>query len=266
MIHALVWCLVLFFAVHVVSANARPAVDYKQLVADIETGQIDQLSAALKGRPKDDINLSGRTILMSVSITSGQPHAVKALLDWGMDANRSLPLSSAGEQVEIAPFMYAVSGKAGPAVVKQLVASGADVNKASGGLRPLGLALSMGQYETAELLLDHGALAAQADELSGLTPLMELAVLSKDADAAVIEKLAKRLTAGGANINARANRPATALGFAILGGSTGVVRVLLQLGADPNTKNSKGEPLLTVARDRRRDDLAAVLVEFGARP
>ena len=266
MIRTLVRCLVFFFAAYILCADARPSVDYKQLVGLIKAGQIDQFRAALKGRTKDDINLSGRTILMSISITSGQPAAVKVLVEWGMDVNRPLPLSAAGEQIEITPLVYAVSGRAGSAVVQQLVASGADVNKASGGLRPLGLALSMGQYETAELLLDQGALAAQADELSGLTPLMELAVLSKDADAAVIEKLAKRLIAGGANINAQANRPATALGFAVLGGNPAVVRVLLQLGADPNTKNAKGESLLSVARNRRRDDLATILVEFGARP
>lgn len=246
--------------------QARSVIDYRQLLAYIENGQTEPLQASLKGHVKEDIHLPARSILMAAAIEQGQVAAVKALLDWGMDANRPLLLSQNGEPLEVTPLVYAISNKASLAVVRQLTACGADVNKPNGDLLPLNFALSMRRYDLAEHLLDKGARAAGADGPTGMTPLMELAMSAQDTEPALLARLTRRLVAGGADANAKTKHDATALSFAVLGGSPAMTRILLELGADPNVKNRRGETLLAVARRRHRDDIAAILDQFGARP
>lgn len=254
----------LTLALQVFGVLARPPVNYSQLAGYIKSGQIAQLKLGIEGRTGDEINLSGRSILMATAISTGQADAVDALLDWGMDVNRSMALVQHGTSLEITPLMQAISAKADLRLVQRLIARGANVNKGSEGLLPLNLALSTQQFDLAMLLLDSGAQVSAVDDLAGMTPLMELSISARGADDKALPILAKRLATAGSNVNAKNNRGGTALIFAVISGNPVMVRTLLELGANPNTKNEKGEPPLAIALRRQREDLAGLLREFGA--
>lgn len=247
-------------------ANARTAPDYKQLVSYIKQGQVSLLRQALQGKAREDINLSGRVVLISSAISNQQPDAIDALVDWGIDVNRTLPQREGNESFTTTPLLYAISGKAGLPVVERLVKRGADVNKASESLLPLNFALSLRQYEVASFLLDKGANPNGVDGLSQMTPLIELIISAQEADGAEPLTIAKRLLKTGASIEARPIRGSTPLGFAVLGGKIEMVRFLLEQGANPNAKNAKGESLLIVASRKQREDIAALLRQYGAKP
>ncbi|AXW21816.1 ankyrin repeat domain-containing protein [Ralstonia solanacearum] len=57
----------------------------------------------------------------------------------------------------------------------------------------------------------------------------------------------------------------TALSFAVAAGRIELVRTLLELGANPNTRNDKGVSPLDFAQRKRRDDIATLLRQFGAK-
>lgn len=246
--------------------HARPAPDYKQLVGYIKQGQVMLLRQALKDKTREDINLSGRAVLISSAISSQKPDAIDALVDWGIDVNRSLPQMEGNESFAITPLVYAISGKAGLPMVEWLVKRGADVNKASESLLPLNFALSLRQYDVANFLLDKGANPNGADGLSQITPLIDLIVSSQEAEGIESLTMAKRLLKAGASIEARPVRGSTPLGFAVSGGKIEMARFLLDQGANPNEKNAKGESLLAVANRKQREDIATLLRQYGAKP
>ncbi|MDR0777363.1 MAG: ankyrin repeat domain-containing protein [Azonexus sp.] len=262
-LRSIIWGLLL--ARQIVVADARPPVDYKQLIDYIKNGQTAQFKAELAGRTREDINLSGRTVLMASAIASNQADAVDALLDWGMDPNRALRLFASGEASGVTPLLLAISSRAGPDLVKRLIARGANVNQDSEGLLPLNVALSMQQFELAALLLDRGAQVSAADALMGDTPLMELSMTQSE-DEKALSALAKRITGAGGNVDAQNKRGGTALMMSITSGNPVMVRILLELGANPNIKNAKGESPLAMALRRQREDLAGLLRQFGAQP
>ena len=160
----------LLLALQILFAYARPAVNYDQLVGYIKSGQTAQLKLGLEGRTRDEINLSGRSILMATAIASGQADAIDALLDWGMDVNQSLVLAEQGVALEITPLLHAISAKTGHSLVRHLINRGANVNKGSEGLLPFNFALSTQQFDVAILLLDSGARVSAVDDLAGMTP------------------------------------------------------------------------------------------------
>lgn len=259
---ALVLAVLVF---QIVLADARAPVNYAQLVGYIKSGQITEFKRGLEGRTRDEIDLTGRSILMSSAITASQVDAIDVLLDWGMDPNRTLMLSGQGAAIEPTPLIFAISAKAKLGIVKQLISRGADVNQGSEGLLPLNFALSMQQFELGALLLDNGAQAAATHGAMGMTPLMALS-MAQTADEKTLSSLAKRIAAMGGNVNARTKRGGTALTFAITSGNPVMVHILLELGANPNIKNDKGESPLAIASRRQRDDLVSLLKQFGAQP
>lgn len=255
--------MVLFlFQIALVQASSPS--DYNQLVSDLRSGDISRFRYALAKHPVGDINLAGRSLLMAIAIESAHADAVDALLNWGMNVNRYLLLSSQGVPMEITPLMHAISAKASPEVVKRLLILGADPNIPSEGLFPLNLALGSGQFEIARLLLDSGAHPSPAEAEGGMTPLMELAMAARDPDDIVPIILARRIVSAGGKIDSRSMQGGAALSFAVIVGNHLMARTLLELGANPNWKNAKGETPLAIANRLQREDLSDLLKPFGA--
>lgn len=251
-----------WFAVGASTAPAREPVNYKQMVEAINSGQVERLQAQLQGRSKQDINLQGRSLLMANAIGSGRPEMVQRLVQWGIDPNRSLQVGAA----DVTPLVLAASSNASLPVVDQLLASGADPNKASEGSLPLHVALSMGHHRLAQHLLERGAQAQQPEPIAGMTALMHLAVGANDLGEPQMQTLLRALLARGAELNARNARGSTALHFAGAASNLTLVRLLLEAGADPNIRNDRGETALAVAQRRQQTDLVKLLLQAGARP
>jgi len=78
--------------------------------------------------------------------------------------------------------------------------------------------------------------------------------------------MAERLLKAGARADPRTVKDPRPLDEAILIGSAGAVRLLLDHGADPNRRGTLGETPLHVALDSHRFRIAELLVERGADP
>jgi hypothetical protein len=264
MFRALICCLCLALQAFAGPALARAPVNDRALIAYIEQGQITQLRAALPPRATN-VSQAIRSRLMVAAIEKKQPEAIKTLVEWGIGANDTLSVRVHTETVHITPLMLALSAKAGLPTVAQLLDSGADANQQAGSLLPLNFALSTRQHEIAQLLLDRGARSDRPDAVQGLTSLMDLAVGSKDVDDQTLTQLTRRLVQSGAQVNAR-SEGTTALHLAVRVGNPTMVRLLLELGAEPNPNNRQGQTPLHIAEQLKRPDLVALLSAFGAKP
>jgi len=115
----------------------------------------------------------------------------------------------------------------------------------SDGLTLLHIAAAFGQEELVAFLLDRGALVnVNAKNQAQETPL-HLAVLFRDEDTAA--RVADRLIANGAELNAPQKGGQTALHHAVARGSKPIVETLIQAGADPMLKDSMGRSPMDLA-------------------
>jgi hypothetical protein len=239
-------------------------VDYKRLTSLIKDHQIGELRKELSHLNKSQINSTGRSVLLMYSIEQRRPKATAALLDWGVDVNRSMPTSADGEAISISPLNYAISIRADVPVIELLVERGADVNQRSEIISPLNYSISMKEYRVADYLLEHGAKPEGYDGIF-VTPLMELA-LSGGAGSREIDALSRKLISKGAKVNSKNSRGLSSLSIAIKAGNASLVQTLLELGADPNTINGEGESMQDLARKKQFPDISALLTKYGAKP
>ena len=174
-----------------------------------------------------------------------------------------------------------------------LIKAGADVNAANEyGIVPLSLACSNGDAAAARLLLEAGA-NPNAAQPTGETPVMTAArtgdvdvlrtLIAHGADVNGLERqqqqtplmwaiaagypaAARLLLDCGADPRARSTRGDTALLFAARDNDTASARMLLDAGADIESAASDGFTPLLVATVRGRTAVAALLLERGANP
>ncbi|HKT26769.1 ankyrin repeat domain-containing protein [Dyella sp.] len=193
---------------------------------------------------------------------AGTPEQAQALLSAARsgDVARALALVEAGADPNIAPasgdrdqrpVLMLAALLPDMRLLRALIAKGADVNRASGGLTPL-LAATRdswhGRAEAVMTLLTNGAnpLAADAD---GNTPLHG-AVLSGEPNVAAM------LLDAGATIDALNKHGETPLSIACRAANWPLVRFLLERGAKATPAN--GEPALVAAAGIADDDVAGV--------
>lgn len=128
-------------------------------------------------------------------------------------------------------------------------------SEVSDGLTLLHIAAAFGQEELVAFLLDRGALVNKnAGNTARETPL-HLAVLFRDEETAA--RVADRLIANGAELNAPQNGGQTALHHAVARGSKSIVETLIRAGADPMLKDQNGLSPMDLAQ--HDDALKAVL-------
>jgi ankyrin repeat protein len=224
-----------------------------------------------------DVNAKERRGQTAIMWAAAEGHAgvVRALLDAGADFRTPLPSG-------FTPLFFAVrEGRAD--VVKVLVDAGADVNepmrtKRNGGGRapargtsPLIMAVENGHFELARMLLEAGA--DPNDQRCGFTALHTMTWVRKpnrgddpDGDPPPIGsgnitslQFVRELVAHGADVNARLERGASGRGVLSRKGATPfllaaktddvpLLRLLLELNADPKLTNVDGcTPLMAAA-------------------
>jgi ankyrin repeat protein len=145
-------------------------------------------------------------------------------------------------------LFFAVARARNPALIKFLLARGADVNRAPGG----GL-FAAGWYDDVEhlrILLDAGA---EIDKVAGVTPFLASWGWRKFA-------AAKFLALKGANVNFQDKKGRTALHHGLEKEyEPALLAWLVRHGASPDVKDNEGvSPLLRASRKRDKKFLAAL--------
>lgn len=241
------------------------------LMTAARTGRLEPVQALLAhGADFDAAESKGQTALMWAA-AEGHLAVVDALVESGADFRT--PLKSG-----FTPFFFAVRG-GHQDVVLRLLAAGIDVNDtvqpqrvpAKGpakGTSPLILAVENGHFELALALLNHGA--DPNDTSRGYTPLHAITWVRKplrgDGDPPPIGSgnldslsFVRQLVQQGADVNARHGKSnsggerlnrtgATPFLLAAETGDLPLMRLLLELGADPSLSNvDHCTPLLAAA-------------------
>lgn len=190
----------------------------------------------------------------------GQPARLAQLLAEGHDPNRCVYSTSL---LSMAATMGQVAS------VKALLASGAAVERPldADGQSALLHALASRQYEVAELLLSRGANPRRTTAM-GRTAMHSLAIglpstapasaPSPDADLAQV-RMARRLLASGVRADSADRLGRTPLQAAAALGRTALVRLLLEQGANPATKNKRGDSALSIAERKGNPEMLALL-------
>lgn len=243
------------------------------LMTAARTGKVEAVKLLLaRGAQIDAREARGQTALMW-AVADGHLAVVEALLAAGADFKT--PLNSG-----FTPLLFAVREGRGD-VVRALLKAGADINEATQpgrgappksprrGLSPLLVAVENGHYELALQLLDAGA--DPNDQRSGLAPLHAISGVRKpdhgdDGDpepvgsgAVTSLEFVRQLVAKGANVNLQLERGGSGRGQLSRRGATPfllaadtadvpLMKLLLELGANPLTPNAEGAtPLMAAA-------------------
>jgi ankyrin repeat protein len=146
-------------------------------------------------------------------------------------------------------------------IVRYLLSKGAKVNeKLTGGVTVLNLPAYQGDLETLEVLIAAGGDVNAVDDI-GYTPLKH-AVMGRKPESI------RLLVAKGAKVNqapTKMNAGETALHVAIDRGFPDIVKLLLELKANPNAKAKFGGTPLQAAQKGDQDDVVAILKAAGAK-
>ncbi|MDR2662720.1 MAG: ankyrin repeat domain-containing protein [Treponema sp.] len=154
----------------------------------------------------------------------------------------------------LSPLHIAVKEGAPPVMIQIIINRGGRISSVdSEGRTPLRLALDLDALEGAKILADAGSdvFAPAAD---GRTPAS--AALSKG-------ERAVRALFSGAAINARDGTGNTVLHYAAQTGSTALIGILLELGANKNIRNIASESPADIALRWNHHDAAALLSPVG---
>ncbi|WP_414662342.1 ankyrin repeat domain-containing protein [Horticoccus sp. 23ND18S-11] len=243
------------------------------LMTAARTGRLDAVKALLARGAAVNARLpQGQTALMWAA-ADGHTAVVEALLEAG--AEFRTPLASG-----FSPMLFAVrSGHT--AIVRALLKAGADINETAQparnaakylrkGASALTTAIENGHFELAALLVDLGA--DPGDLRSGYSPLHILCWIRKPdrgedegdpvpegSGRLTSDQLIRKLVAKGADVNARltggpsgggriARKGCTPFMMAADTADTAYLRLLKELGADPNLTNVDGcTPLMAAA-------------------
>lgn len=240
------------------------------LVQASKAGKRDVVLALVEGGARPDVrDASGRTPLMASDDAEIARILIARKADPNFtDAGGETPLvqaASRGNDAKVSLLLQAgarpnARGNAGQTpllaaasadIVKLLLGAKADPNFTNAaGETPLFAAAQRGNGEIARLLLEAGA-RPNARGPGGLTPLM----VARDADTA------RALLAKKAELGSQDQNGDTALLHASRQGRAGVVKALLELGADPEEKNKAGDNALAAAEAGRDFQTLAVVRE-----
>lgn len=212
------------------------------LSSDVDPADPASVKRHLKGAPR---------IVLALGLTRHEQ--LRALLARGENPNVCVLGSSV-------LTLSAASGDAEE--VEILLDGGADPDRPrdSAGGTPLLMALGLGHFDVARLLIARGA-DVRATTSGRLTSLMELAdALPTPALHAEQLDLAEALVKRGVPIDERREGPGTtALMIAAIHGNKDLVQLLLRLGADPALADNKGQTALAFARRKGHADVAQLL-------
>ena len=135
-----------------------------------------------------------------------------------------------------------------------------DVPLDDSGGSPLFSALDAGKFEVARLLLDKGANPLRTTDGGG-TLLHNLAIarIDNERSAQLQLMIAQELVTAGAPVNAQTMGGSTPLMVAVAARNQRLITFLMQNGANPELQNKRGATAISMARKMNRPDLVAIL-------
>ncbi|CAG7563904.1 unnamed protein product [Fusarium equiseti] len=207
------------------------------------------------GAKPNTTNLSGRPVLAQ-AVKKGNIELARVLLKYGANADTSD--MSGNSLLSIAASQDRMD------MMKLLLESGTNPSSSNlSGVSVLVDAVNKRKLDMAQLVLDHGA-NASAKDLVG-HPVLVLALRDSKLSQNDKIRVVKMLLDHGASPNVSDGTwGVSAICFAMETGSTDLVRMMVQAGANTKKKMSSGETLLLYAIDHGRRDQAKLLLEGGA--
>eukprot|EP01122_Echinamoeba_exundans_P008718 TRINITY_DN2944_c0_g1_i1.p1 TRINITY_DN2944_c0_g1~~TRINITY_DN2944_c0_g1_i1.p1 ORF type:complete len:629 (-),score=55.75 TRINITY_DN2944_c0_g1_i1:119-2005(-) len=232
------------------------------------------------------------TTPLHISMSNNAVEAARTLLSRGADPNAKI---RRGALAGFCPI-HAAAELGFAAGIEPLVAAGADIDSFAKGQTPLMYACAKSHVETALVLLRHGANihlksrneetaliiacrekcpelvsallkggASPSDRPTGLTPLLYSSFEPNDASVQIATMLLDAIgDTDRSYINARQENDFTALMNAAEEGHTGLVKLLIEKGADVNLRDSGGYNALHWAISGGHVEAAKVIKAAGA--
>ena len=246
--------------------NGTPVGGCTALYGAALSGRLAACKALLgSGAEIDAANDIGYSPLMA-AIEGGHEEVFDYLLKSGASADPEVIPRMQVEELGGATPLYIATRKEDLAVIKKLLKRGVDVNRPSGNSwTPLKSAAQQGNLDIVRVLLDAGADPNKADD-TNYTPLMN-AVSGEHED---IVKVLLKFRADP-NVQSGENpedddwEPGrTALMDAGGSGNVSIARELLKQGADPNLLSAKGRTALHFAVISASSGMVALLLKAGA--
>lgn len=192
---------------------------------------------------------------ISKAAFKGDVAELRALVAKGVNPN----LTEAGTTPLIEACQKA--SKATPETIRTLVELGADVNLAGPyGATPLHICARKGDLKMVEMLVESGAKLDSAQKLTSARPLAFAALDNRN-------DVIRYFVSKGAEINHQDNQGESALMAALRIGhhnALPTVQLLVELGADIQAKNRKGETVLYHAVKGMQADSKKFLISKGA--
>ena len=254
----------------------------------VGSGLIEIVELLLKHKAAPDApNLQGFTPLHVITLRldnyrpKPKSEMISRLVTAGANSNRPLPLSAKaltyyGNAPERSyggyPPLCAAISRGDQEVVEALLESGADVNgfvrQGQDKHTALMLAVDLGTKAMVDAVLRYKPDLESRRETDGRTALHQAAAQYAPSPE-VIDALAK----AGANANAADNKGWTPLHIAVEGGHPAAVKALLEAGANPNAMTASGAVPLSIARRTQgsnvpstalREELVQLLLKQGA--
>src|SRR5436190_5240930 len=198
------------------------------------------------------------------AVNAPEPDGTTAL-HWAVyrdDAAMTERLVSAGANVNAANRNGATPlsqacTNAGPSIMEQLLNAGADPNAFASGAPPLVACAGSGGEVKVRMLLSWGADVNASDNWRRQTALMWAAAENHAG-------LVKLLMEAGANVDARSGGDFTALMFAVRQDARDAARLLIDAGADVTYIAPSTQTALRLAINNRHYTLASALLDAGA--
>ncbi|KAJ5714548.1 uncharacterized protein N7483_011729 [Penicillium malachiteum] len=230
----------------------RMTVDKTAFFTLVRTGAIDSLKNDLeKGATVNAHGSEGQTAL-TLATLYGQEEVLSLLLDY--KAKTELKNKN-GETA-----LFVAVAKENEDILKLLLLRGADPNGSNSkdGKSPLAQAILCGNVSLTGLLLSQGA-----------TPYV-ICVNGEPALVYAAEndhiEIARLLMDHGVPADQPGNTSRTALSKAVISGSVGMVKLLMEHGANPNRQDSWGVSPMIITMQNRNRELMEIFCQFGHVP
>ncbi len=240
------------FALALLLATSDPAVD---LASAIERHDLKAVTALLDAGLSAETPIGegeGRHSPLQRAAWNGTTAIGKLLIERGADVNASSSVYGGA--------LHAAASQGWDDFVALLLAAGAAVDQRDQRRnRALFSAVSAGNRDMTAMLLKAGARIEESEP--GYTPLM-YAAMSDDVE------MIRLLVKSGARVNAVAKGEyggGNPLLIAVENGRAEAVKVLIELKADVNVRNSEGETPLQLAKKAGNDEIVALL-KGGRKP